>query len=138
MEKIILDHDINVFGMQVTTFPMGVAEAFDKLVKMLSGGFDRSFYGISFMEPGGKMVYIAAAEEREQGEAEKYHCEKYIVEKGVYTAEKITGWRQQIHCIKDAFHRLVQEKNMDMEKPAVEWYKSEEEMFCMVKELQVV
>jgi hypothetical protein len=25
---------------------------------------------------------------------------------------------------------------VNREKPAVEWYKSEEEMFCMVKELQ--
>ena len=34
MEKIILDNDINVFGTQVKTFPMGIGEAFDKLVKM--------------------------------------------------------------------------------------------------------
>jgi len=136
MEKIILDNDINVFGTQVKTFPTGIGEAFDKLVKMLPGGFDRSFYGISFMEPGGKMVYIAAAEEREPGEAEKYNCEKFVVEKGSYTAEKITWWRQQTNCIKDAFHRIMQEKNVDAAKPAVEWYKSEEEMFCMVKELQ--
>jgi predicted transcriptional regulator YdeE len=136
MEKIIVDQNINVFGMEVKTFPSGVGEAFDKLIKMLPNGFDRSFYGISYMEPGGKMVYIAAAEEREQGEAEKYNCEKYTIEKGTYIAEKITWWRQQLQCIKDTFHRMMQQENVNREKPAVEWYKSEEEMFCMVKELQ--
>lgn len=138
MEKIILTHDISVFGIQVTSFPMGVGEAFDKLIKMLPGEFDRSFYGISFMEPTGKMIYIAAAEEIEPGEAEKYHCEKYIVEKGTYIAEKITWWRQQINCIKDVFHSIMQEKNVNLEKPAVEWYRNEEEMFCMVRALTTV
>ncbi len=75
MEKLTIENDLKVFGVQVKTFPLGIGEAFDKLVKMLPGGFDRSFYGISYME-GDKMIYYAAAEENMPGEAEKYSCER--------------------------------------------------------------
>ena len=136
MEKINLADDIKVFGMQVKTFPMGIGDAFDTLIKMLPGEFNRSFYGISFMDENGAMVYIAAAIEQFEGEAEKYNCEKYTIEKGEYVAEKINRWRQKTDCIKDVFHQLMQSSNADKTKPAVEWYKSEEEMFCMIKTLE--
>jgi hypothetical protein len=55
MEKYNLINNIKIFGVQVKTFPSGIGEAFDELVKML-GGFNRSFYGISKFNDG-KMVY---------------------------------------------------------------------------------
>ena len=42
MEKYFLKDDLKVFGRQVKKFPQGMEEAFDALVKMLPGGFDRS------------------------------------------------------------------------------------------------
>ena len=45
METIHLEQEVKVFGVQVKTFPMGIGEAFDQLIKMLPGGFSRSFYG---------------------------------------------------------------------------------------------
>ena len=50
MEKYTVENDIPVFGLQVKTFPSGIGETFDQLVRLLPGGFDRSFYGISFFE----------------------------------------------------------------------------------------
>ena len=35
MEKYSLQSDLKVFGVQVKTFPNGVGEAVDKLMKML-------------------------------------------------------------------------------------------------------
>ena len=135
MEEINIMADIKVFGQPVKTFPKGIDEAFDKLIQMLPGGFNRSFYGISFMDKEGKMVYIAAAIEQLKGEAKKYNCEKYTIEKGTYLSEKITMWRDKTASINTIFHQLMQNSNADKTKPAVEWYKSEEEMFCMVKSI---
>jgi hypothetical protein len=63
MEKYLIESDLTVFGVQVKTFPLGIGEAFDQLIQLLPGGFDRSFYGISFLSKAGTMVYIAAATE---------------------------------------------------------------------------
>ena len=135
MEELNIAADIKVFGQPVKTFPQGIGKAFDKLIQMLPGGFDRSFYGISFMGKNGGMIYIAAAIELLEGEAEKYNCERYTIEKGNYLAEKITMWRDKTASINNVFHQLMQNNNADKTKPAVEWYKSEAEMFCMVKSI---
>ena len=107
MEKYNLQNDMKVFGVQVKTFPNGIGEAFDALVKMLPGGFDRSYYGISYMSNDGAMVYIAAAIEKEEGEAEKYNCERYTIEKGEYLAITVNDWRSKTDCIKDVFYVLI-------------------------------
>jgi hypothetical protein len=132
MKTVTLPNDVKIFGMKVTTFPNGISNAFDKLMKMIPGGFNRSFYGISYMEKG-NMIYYAAAEELNPGEAEKYGCERLVVEKGQYLAESLHNWRSKVHQVKDIFQELVADNRTDKTKPGVEWYKSEEEMLCMIK-----
>ena len=85
------------------------------------------------MDNNGAMIYIAAAEEEYEGEAAKYNCDRFTIEKGEYLAEKIDWWRQKTGCIKDVFHKVMQNEKADKTKPAVEWYQSEAAMFCMVK-----
>ena len=46
MEKYNLQNDLKVFGVQVNTFPNGVGEAFDKLMKMLPQQDKRPYYRI--------------------------------------------------------------------------------------------
>jgi predicted transcriptional regulator YdeE len=131
MEKYNLTNDVKVFGTEVKIFPGGIGEAFDELVKML-GGFNRSFYGISKFD-NGKMVYYAAAEETFPGEAGKYDCKTYTIEKGEYLTEIIKNWRSKTECIKDVFQKLIDDDRVDNTKPAVEWYKNDDEMLCMVQ-----
>jgi predicted transcriptional regulator YdeE len=133
MEKYTLQNDLKVFGVQVKTFPNGIGEAFEALVKMLPGGFDRPYYGISYMSKDGKMIYIAAAIEKQEGEAEKYNCERYTIEKGEYLVITVNDWRSKTDCIKDVFHEILNDSHVDKTKPAIEWYKDEKEMICMVK-----
>ena len=132
MKKIIIQNGTPVFGLEVKTFPLGIGETFEKLVKMLPGGFDRSFYGISYMK-NGKMIYYAAAEEKNDGEAEKYGCEQLMVEKGEWLIESINNWRSKTDCIKDVFMEMMKDENVDKTKPAVEWYMNDKEMVCMLK-----
>jgi hypothetical protein len=82
MEKYRVRNDITVFGFEVKTFPNGIGEAFDSLVKKLPGGFNRDYYGISYREEK-RMVYLATALEKEKGEAEKYDYDRYTIKKAI-------------------------------------------------------
>jgi len=132
MEKYNIPDDLKVFGFQVKTFPNGIGESFDKLMKMLPNGDGRSFYGISkFVQQG--IAYYVATTELAEGEAVKFGCEEYIIEKGIYLKESIMDWRNNIECIKDVFDRMLKDQLADRSHPCVEWYKTMDEMFCLVK-----
>jgi len=133
METFIIKKNIETFGFQVKTFPEGIGEAFDSLIEMVPEGLNRSYYGISYMTPDNKVVYIAAVEEKNKGEAERNKCERYTIEQGKYLAVTVKDWRQKTDTIKDVFHGMMHEKNIDRSKPCVEWYKNDDEMLCMVK-----
>jgi len=132
MEKYLLQNDVKVFGVEVKTFPNGIGETFDSLVKMLPGGFDRSFYGISFMKDGA-MAYVAGAEEKFIGEARKYNCERYTVERGEYLTVRVKDWRKKTDQIGNVFREMMRDPSVDKTKPGVEWYKNNDEMLCMVR-----
>jgi hypothetical protein len=132
MEKFNLQNDVKIFGVQVKTFPSGVGEAFESLIKMLPKGDQRSYYGIAEFK-NGSMHYYATSEETFPGEGEKYNCDSLTIEKGEYLAEALHGWQTKTDCIKDVFHEILKDERVDHTKPAVEWYKNDEEMFCMVR-----
>lgn len=135
METFVLKKDLPLFGFQVKTFPEGIGEAFDSLIALVPEGLNRSYYGLSSMTPDGKVVYIAAVEEKNKDEAEKNKCERYTIEKGKYFTVTINGWRQKTDSIKDVFHEMMQLQNVDHMKPCIEWYKNDDEMCCMLKAL---
>src|SRR4051812_39071525 len=47
MNKELISSDIRVMGFIVDSFPLGIADAFEKLQVMLPDGKTRVFYGIS-------------------------------------------------------------------------------------------
>lgn len=132
MEKYNFPDDVKVFGFQAKTFPHGIGEAFAELIKMLPEGDQRPYYGISECTKEG-FIYKAAALETYDGEAEKYGCEKYVVEKGEYLTETVLDWRSKTNCINSVFGEIFKDEHCDKSKPCIELYKNEEEMICMVK-----
>lgn len=133
METMMLNEDISIFGFQVKTFPNGIDKAFDALVALVPEGVNRSYYGLSHMTNDNKVVYIAAVEEKKSGEAEKYNHTRYIIRKGKYISVLVRNWRQKTGSIKDVFHSMMDEKAIDHTAPCIEWYKNDDEMYCMLK-----
>lgn len=131
MEIYHQQEDITVFGVHVKTFPNGIKEAFDLLVTEF--GKDRSYYGISWMEENDEVIYYAMVPEAFKGEANKYHYEKLLISKGDYRTETIFNWLDKVDSIKDVFSRLMPNGRPDKNRPCVEWYKSDDEMLCMIK-----
>lgn len=132
MKVIRLEKARKVFGLQVKTFPEKVGEAFDILSKQIPNGLERSYYGISWIE-GTTIVYYAAAEQKEEGEAAKYNAREFTIDSGNYLCEELFEWMKKTESIKDIFERMMSDPRVDKTKPAVEWYKSDQEMWCMIK-----
>ena len=133
MDIYHLKNDLTVFGNRVNTFPLGIGAAFEALAKKLPDGFQRPYYGISYFDIDATIVYNAATAGQYEGEAEKYNCEKYIIEKGDYLTVTIQGWRSKTDSIKDIFHAMMQDSRADTTKPCIEWYKTDDEMLCMIR-----
>ena len=133
MEKFTITEDVKTFGVRVRTFPTGIGEAFHKLSKELEKGPDRPWYGISWMDDKGNVVYYANSAEIVPGESEKYNYETLVIEKGEYYSEPVKNWRANLECIKDVFHDMMESGKTDSRKPCIEWYKSDDEMLCLIK-----
>jgi hypothetical protein len=131
MEKYHLKNDVKVFGFQVKTFPEGVGEAFDSLVKKVPDGANRMCYGICEMRKNG-LAYIAAMEEKKENEARIYNCEPYTIAKGEYLTVTLRDWQKKIDSINGIFEQLGKQSQTDHTKPIVEWYKNDHEMMCMM------
>lgn len=133
METQTLTKDIKVFGLQVVRFPQGIKQVFDELMHAVPDGSKRACYGLSHMDKDGNIVYYAAVEEKADGEGKKLGYDYYTIPHGKYLAETIKDWHTNITCIKDAFEELMKDKRFDHVTPCIEWYKSDNEVTCMVK-----
>src|ERR1700761_918312 len=108
MDKLILENDVKVFGIEVKTFPQGIDDAFDELIKQTGDvAGSREYYGVSNMNEKGRMIYKAVAEEKYDGEAKKYNYEESTIEKGTYYFEVLKDWRNKTQCIKDIFGEMI-------------------------------
>src|SRR4051812_22625256 len=84
MEKYTVAEDIPVLCLLAKSFPDGVKEAHHKLRAMLPTTEGREFYGISWKDLNGKIIYKAAVRIEESEEAEKYCCDTFIIRRGSY------------------------------------------------------
>jgi hypothetical protein len=132
IETMVITNDITVFGKEVTSFPNGIGDSFDHLIKSLPDGETRSYYGISFMK-GDKMIYFAMAEEKFRGEAKQYSFREMVIKKGNYLATTLYDWMPKTHLIKNQFERLMKHPAANNETPAIEWYKNDNEMMCLLR-----
>lgn len=133
MEKYNINKDINLLCVQAESFPDGIKPAFQKLEKIVGDPKKRDFYGISYPDGKGSLVYKAAAEEEFDGEAKQKLCESFVVRKGTYLTETIMNFMENIPLIGETFDRLLTTPELDQTFPCVEWYKSDKEVVCMVR-----
>jgi predicted transcriptional regulator YdeE len=133
IEEYIFKEDVITFGREVSSFPRGIKEAFDELIAAVPDGLSRQHYGLSHMEPGGKIIYIAAAKESQEGEAEKLGYRKYVIPRGPYLSVKLRDWMDRTDQIKDVFHELMNDERADLGQQVIEWYQSDIEMLCLVR-----
>ncbi|MES2112523.1 MAG: transcriptional regulator [Bacteroidota bacterium] len=134
MKVFELEHDIKVFYVTAASFPEGIKEATDELHSLVPFSPDRKIFGLSRPENGGGIIYRAAAEELEIGEAGKLKCDTLIIKKGSYYSITINDFRKNIMAIDAAFKELLKQPDLDPEGYCVEWYATNEESVrCMIR-----
>lgn len=131
MKIYLQQQDQRLFGRLVKTFPNGISEAFDALMKNI-GDNKRSYYGISKMDDKGAVTYWAAAEEKTTGEAEKLGYERFVIPAGDYLSDTVKDWKKNLLCIKDVFYEMMKDPRADTTRACIEWYYNEDEMMCMM------
>lgn len=132
-ETITLVKDIRVFYITAKSFPDGIKEAHEKLHALVPFSKTRNYFGISRPESNGGIVYKAATEEKEPGEAMKLGLETMIIRKGNYVYDTIKNYVEEPAGIKKTFDRLLKEPGLDPEGYCVEWYMNETDVKCMIR-----
>jgi hypothetical protein len=133
IESYFLEEDVRIICVEARSFPHGIRAAFNHLEKKFADMMNRDLYGISCKNPEGNIIYKAAVSELTEGEAEKAGLESFVVPKGEYLAETIVDWRKNVEGIGDAFQELLEDPRLDKDFPCVEWYKSLDEVVCMIR-----
>jgi hypothetical protein len=133
MKTYHLDKDIHVFCQAAKSFPDGVQEAHQSLHRMVSFSPQRKYYGISWMDKDGTIIYKAAAEELTPGELSKHNLEPFTIRNGDYVYIDIKNFRDNIPAIGQAFDQLKSDKRIDPQGVALEWYYNDTDVRCMIR-----
>lgn len=133
MQTFQLEKDVLLFGVQATTFPTGVQQAWQELHKKISSTNARNFYGISHGSKDGSIVYKACVEEVFEGEAASLNCEKFLLPHGEYIGKTVRNFMQQIQKIGETFQTLLARDDYDKTGVCVEQYLNETDVVCMIK-----
>jgi hypothetical protein len=134
METITIDKDIKVLYVAAKSFPEGIMAAHQQLHTLVpfSISSGRKYFGISRPE-GGPIVYRAAAEEINPGEAERLNCETLILKKGKYISSTVNNYMDEIQSIDHAFKELLSYPHLDPNGYCVELYLNDKDVQCMIR-----
>ncbi len=134
MEKYYLDNDIKVFYVTAGSFPDGVRAAWEKLHSLFAAPLERKYFGISYPDKEGKIIYKAATEERYEGEAEKHRYETFIIKRGHYSSVLIRDFMKELPAIGKTFQELIADPGIDPQGACVEEYLNSKDVRCMVRQ----
>ena len=132
METEILESDISVLYVIAKSFPDGIMEAFDQIHALVPPSAERRLYGISRPE-NGVIVYRAAIEQKESGEAEKLNCDTMVLKKGKYISKTIPDFMKDLPAIGCTFKEILSQPGIDPQGYCVEWYMNNTDVKCMVR-----
>lgn len=135
MDKYHLPEDISAMYITASSFPDGVLAAHQQLHSLvpMSDTPERKYFGISFPNQDGTIIYKTAAEELNEGEAKSLGLETYIIRKGDYISIDIADFMKNVSGIGQAFQELIADPNIDLNGACVEWYLNDDLVKCMVR-----
>lgn len=131
MENLTLNKEIQLVCVKATSFPDGIMAAYKKLEQVVDVK-GRTVYGISHGSDTG-IHYWACAEARSANEAAALGLESYTIKKGTYAAEILKDIQGNEHVIGETFDKLLNHPKLDETGECIEWYKSANEVTCMVR-----
>ena len=133
MEKYKLDKDIKVMCVTADSFPEGIQAAHKKLHNCGPFSKDKGYFGLSYPDKG-LIIYKAAIEEIEAGEAEEKGLETFVIRKGNYISIVLPDYLKDLSAIPKVFAELTSYRGIDPHGVCIEWYlNGGKDMRCMVR-----
>jgi predicted transcriptional regulator YdeE len=132
MEIVNLEKDIKVLFVTALIFPEGILAAWQKIDAICHSSLNRQRFGISCPDKSGRIVYNAAVEELELGEAEKFGMEAFVIKSGQYITLIAHDYTKDTQNVSKAFQQLLTHTDIDPEGYCLEWYLNEKDVRCMV------
>lgn len=135
IETFKIEPPIIVITEKAEDFGKGIGEAFVRLAEKLEHkGEKRDCYGIVLKEEVG-MNYFAAFTELYPGEAAEKSLPSFTIASGDYQSIRLDEWNKNILHIGPTFDQILKSGKVDTSSPCIEFYKTEQELICMVKAL---
>jgi hypothetical protein len=131
-QEYFIDKDIKVLCVTASSFPDGVQMVHKKLHALFPGTKQRTFYGISYSDKNGNIIYKAATDELSEGEARQFNLEAFTIRKGKYISEVLKDWRKDEMSVGKTFRKLLSEPGIDKKGYCLEIYLGENDMRCLV------
>ncbi len=134
-ENFTIEKEIIVFCFPAEEFPDGIPAAHEEIqerITKLTNKSPRRFFGISHPNEEGNIVYYAAAEQLETGEADKLGLDFFDIKPGTYTSMIVKDYDADIMKIAESFDELLQNPDIDPEGYCLEWYFNDTDVRCMV------
>ena len=134
MEIYKIEKDIPVFYLTASSFPEDVPNCYQRLQEKITDKIERRYFGISYPNPQGTIIYKACAEALHEQEADEYGCEKFTIKAGEYISLYIVNHFSDANNIPNAFKELLKEKNIDPNGYCLEVYKNytDLDVLCLV------
>lgn len=132
MKTYIIEKDIPVVCVQASSFPDGIDDAHNRLHSILPALEQRIAYGISWSDGKGGIIYKAAVEQLQEGEAKAYGLEAFVIRKGTYMSELLLNFREDRDRVGSTFQKLLALPALDPQGYCLELYLNEKDMRCMV------
>jgi hypothetical protein len=136
MTTVHLKNNIPLFCITADSFPDGVPHAWHHLHRLLEDTTGRTFYGISYKNEHGAIVYKAGVAEAAAGEGDRYGCEPFVIPCGQYLSETVTDFSKQLHQIGNTFQTLLAHQACATDTVCVEWYCNDRDVVCLVKQAE--
>ena len=135
IETFKIEPPIIVITEKAEDFGKGIGEAFVRLAEKLEHkGEKRDCYGIVLKEEVG-MNYFAAFTELYPGETAEKSLPSFTIASGDYQSIRLDEWNKNILHIGPTFYQILKSGKVDTSAPCIEFYKTEQELICMVKAL---
>lgn len=134
MTTYTFESDLTVYCLTATSFPAGIAEIYDKLHATYPPGNGRTYFGLSWPDGRGSLIYKAAVSlTGEDGIPADPAFERFVIKKGTYLREDILNFMNDVQSIGRLFQHMIKEPGIDPNGYCLEMYLNPKDVRCMVR-----
>lgn len=127
------DNDIAVYCLTASSFPAGVKAVYGKLHELYPPENGRTYFGLSWPDGKGSLVYKAAVKLNETDTPPGAPFELFTIRKGDYLSEDITNFMSDVTVIGSLFQQMIQQPGIDPNGYCLEMYLNPTDVRCMVR-----